>query len=206
MKQGTHIIALSPGDITIQVVPKFLNETNNKVNIPEEDLGYSIPMRLFLTDTFEKEFCGVFEIGTIFFNENIRRDILDELYRDQVTFDIFIRQRKVSNEEIGLGPKVLQEYRNCKFYRQEFYVPEVGLTAFYRYHFSNSQEPWDIPTEKIEALRMPNQYMYDYAVSKATKNLQYTLKDIHEDQVKKDEKKELTVKEYIALVKSNGDQ
>jgi len=197
MKQGTHIIALTPGCINIQVVPKFLNETNNKINIPEEDLGYIIPLKLFLTDSFNKEFCGVFEIGTVFFNENIRRDILDELYRDNVQFDIFIRQ--VKSEEQS-GPKVLQEYRNCKFYRQELCIPETGLITFYRYHFSNSDKPWEISTEKIEALRMPNQYMYDYAVSKAIKNLQYSIKDIWNEQ--KQENKQVTASEYVKIVRS----
>ena len=205
MKQGTSLITMSPSDITAQFVPNgfAINNDKNVITIPDESIGYTIPLQIFITDKFEEEFCGCLELKSIYFNENIRRDVLDEMHRDNVTFDIFIRTRRLSNDnDMNSLPKVVQEYRNCHFYRQELCVPEVGASVFYRYHFTNSKDPWEIPIEKIESLRPENQYIYDYAVSKAIKNLQFALTDalinIHE------ENKTLTAKEYTKLVK-NGE-
>jgi len=53
--------------------------------------------------------------------------------------------------------------------------------------------------EKIEALRPPNQYIYDYAVSKAIKNLQHALEKLLGQQLENGGKI-LTPKEFLELV------
>jgi hypothetical protein len=207
MKQGTQIIAISPADINIQIVPTTNENNPTRISIPLEEQGYIIPLNLFLVDNYNNnEFCGVFEIGTIFFNENIRRDIIDELYRDNVSFDLYVRQRIF---ESSLGPKIIKEYANCRLYRQELIVPEIGLIAKFRYYFTNSDAPWEISIEKINSMRPPNQYTFDYAVSKAIKNLSYPINDIAKSLIilaqlsKKDEPEEtkLTASEYVKLAK-----
>ncbi len=185
MKQGLHSITISPSDIQIQIVPEFIsksatnleNPTNITVSIPDESIGYIIPMKFIIIDEIkpEIEISGLFDINTIYFNENIRRDVLDELYRDNVKFDMFIRQ--VPKED-SVGPKIIKEYKNCYFYRQELAVPEIGMAVSFRYHFTNSAEPWEISDDRIKSLIPPNQYVYDYAVSKAIKNLQYPINDL----------------------------
>ncbi len=209
-----RIFAITPGDVFIQIVPKFLNTNNNKVSIPDPELGYTIPLKLFLVDQYKDEnsldiFCGVFEVATVFFNESIRRDLLDELYRDNVQFNIFIRVR--DNSE-GIGPKRLKEYLGCHLYRQQLSIPEVGLTTLFRYYFTNTSEPWEISEARIDALRPPNQYFYDYAVSKAIKNLQYPINDVvsalkvlgkyPENTIAQPSTEQIiTAKEFIELVK-----
>lgn len=207
MKQGNQIITISPADINIQIVPTVNENPSSRISIPLEEQGYIIPLNLFLVDNYNNnEFCGVFEVGTIFFNENIRRDILDELYRDNVYFDLYVRQRIF---ESSLGPKIIKEYTNCRLYRQELIVPEIGLITKFRYYFTNSNEPWEISIEKINSMRPPNQYIYDYAVSKAIKNLTTPLDKIAKlllEQYEKDkliEKTELTASEYVKLA-ANG--
>ena len=177
MKQGLHIITISPGDILVQIIPEFISKPINDetISIPDESLGYIIPMKFIIIDEVKPEISGLFDISSMYFNENIRRDVLDELYRDNVKFDMFIRQ--VPKED-SVGPKIIKEYKNCYFYRQELAVPEIGMTVSFRYHFTNSAEPWEISDERIKSLTPPNQYVYDYAVSKAIKNLQYPINDL----------------------------
>lgn len=177
MKQGLHVIAMSPGDISVQIIPEFISKPTNDetISIPDESLGYIIPMKFIIIDEVKPEISGLFDITSMYFNENIRRDVLDELYRDNVKFDMFIRQ--VPKED-SVGPKIIKEYKNCYFYRQELAVPEIGMAVSFRYHFTNSAEPWEISDERIKSLIPPNQYVYDYAVSKAIKNLQYPINDL----------------------------
>lgn len=177
MKQGLHVIAMSPGDISVQIIPEFISKPTNDetISIPDESLGYIIPMKFIIIDEVKPEISGLFDISSMYFNENIRRDVLDELYRDNVKFDMFIRQ--VPKED-SVGPKIIKEYKNCYFYRQELAVPEIGMAVSFRYHFTNSAEPWEISDERIKSLIPPNQYVYDYAVSKAIKNLQYPINDL----------------------------
>ena len=177
MKQGLHTIAMSPGDISVQIIPEFISKPTNDetISIPDESLGYIIPMKFIIIDEVKPEISGLFDITSMYFNENIRRDVLDELYRDNVKFDMFIRQ--VPKED-SVGPKIIKEYKNCYFYRQELAVPEIGMAVSFRYHFTNSAEPWEISDERIKSLIPPNQYVYDYAVSKAIKNLRYPINDL----------------------------
>lgn len=214
-----QIIALSPGDVIIQIVPEFVsqNTVNTTKSIPTMDTGYIIPFKSFLTDEYQEVtesnntksvkpiFCGIFDISTIFFNDSIRRDILDELYRDNVTFDIYIRQRPSENL---IGPSIIKEYNDCYLYRQELSIPEVGLTTLFRYHFTNSNDPWEIPATRMAELKPPNQYIYDYAVSKAIKNLQYPINDVCKalnNISERPETKIVTTQEYIELVKNNSE-
>ncbi len=208
------IIALSPGDTLVQIIPDFENtdKNTNKVISPDIESGYLIPLKFCLVDEYQELiqsenckgrypiFCGIFELGTIFFNEKIRRDVLDELYRDGVTFSLYIRQYPTTNETAQIGPKIIKTYHECYFYRQELVIPEVGLTNSFRYHFTNSEEPWEIPMERINELKPPNQYIYDYAVSKAIKNLQYPINDVCKALNNISEQKVITAKEYIELV------
>ena len=140
MKQGLHVIAMSPGDISVQIIPEFISKPTNDetISIPDESLGYIIPTKFIIIDEVKPEISGLFDITSMYFNENIRRDVLDELYRDNVKFDMFIRQ--VPKED-SVGPKIIKEYKNCYFYRQELAVPEIGMAVSFRYHFTNSAEP-----------------------------------------------------------------
>lgn len=208
--KGT-IIALSPGDTLVQIIPNF-NKNSGSIGIPDIELGYTIPVKFCLIDEYLEEvttetiqgrlpkFCGIMETSTIFFNDKIRRDILDELYRDNVTFDLYIRSRPCSIENNDIGPKIIKVYYGCYFYRQELAMPEVGLTNTFRYHFTNSEEPWEIPLDRINELRPPNQYIYDYAVSKAIKNLQYPINDVCKALNNISEQKIITAAEYVKLV------
>jgi len=212
-----QIIALSPGDTLVQIIPDFENSDRNstRVFLPDLESGYIIPMKLCLIDEYQEQiqsenckgrypiFCGVLELATLFFNEKIRRDVLDELYRDGVTFSLYIRQRSTSNDNDQIGPKIIKTYHDCYFYRQELAVPEVGLVNNFRYHFTNSEEPWEISLFRINELRPPNQYIYDYAVSKAIKNLQYPINDVCKALNNISEQKVITASEYIKLVNSN---
>ena len=170
------IVALSPSDIKIQIVPEFLTNTNKDVvTVPEMDVGYLLPLRKFLVDQIEDEFCGLMEVVTLYINDKIRRDLLEELYKDQIHFDVYVRA--FNNTDC---PKILRIYKDCVFCRQEFIVPELDLTANVRYYFTNSNEPWQISEDKIANMVPENQYFYDYAVSKAIKDLKYPLKEIYE--------------------------
>lgn len=168
--RGNKIVSFAPNDLVLQIVSNFSNNSDDVIRIPNKEEGYFLSPRLFLSEIIRKEFCGVIEISTIFFNEDIKSNILDNLMSDNTKFDIFVRQTNPDN-----SPKIVQEFRNCIIYRKEFGIPETGLTAFNRYHFSNSSDPWYITNDQINTLRPPNQYIYDYAVSKAIKNLNNTL-------------------------------
>lgn len=208
--KGT-IISLSPGDTIVQIVPNFHKNTNSNI-IPNIESGYIVPLKFCLIDECLEEvstetiqgklpkFCGIMEVGTVFFNDKIRRDILDELYRDNVTFDLYIRSRPCSIEYENHGPRVMKTYHDCYFYRQELSIPEVGLIDTFRYHFTNSNEPWQISQERINEMRPPNQYVYDYAVSKAIKNLQYPINDVCKALNNISEQKTITSSEYVKLV------
>lgn len=212
--KGT-IIALSPGDTLVQIIPEFdIDNKCTKTISPNIESGYLIPINICLIDEYQEQikteyckghspiFCGIMEVSTIFFNEKIRRDILDELYRDRVTFSLYIRQRVSSNENDQIGPKIIKSYHNCYFYRQELTIPEIGMINKFRYHFTNSEEPWEISLDRINELRPPNQYIYDYAVSKAIKNLQYPINDVCKALNNISEQKIITPSEYINLVNS----
>ena len=82
------------------------------------------------------------------------------------------------------SPKVLQIFNNVSINGRELLIPEFGQIITYRYYFTNNSDPWNIPIEKIEALRPPNQYIYDYAVSKAIKNQTTVIKEIKDEIVK----------------------
>jgi len=207
--QKGKIIAISPNDINVQFVPNY-NKNEIKVTVPEPEIGHIIPLKLFLVEQYNKEFCGVFEVSTLFFNENIRRDILDEFYRDDVQFDIYIRQRQSIDIE---GPKILKEYKNCHLYRQQLAIPEISLTTTFRYYFANTPEPWEISNDRINEMRPPNQYIYDYAVSKAIKNLQYPLDDVCKaiktvtGSIEASPKfQTVTAKEYLKIIQEEGSQ
>ena len=81
MKQGLHVIAMSPGDISVQIIPEFISKPTNDetISIPDESLGYIIPMKFIIIDEVKPEISGLFDISSMYFNENIRRDVLDEL-------------------------------------------------------------------------------------------------------------------------------
>ena len=98
------------------------------------------------------------------------------------TFDIYIRLN--SSKENIESPKVLQIFNNVSINGRELLIPEFGQIITYRYYFTNNSDPWNIPIEKIEALRPPNQYIYDYAVSKAIKNQTTVIKEIKDEIVK----------------------
>ena len=51
------VFALSPGDITVQIIPEWL-ESNDLVKLPEINEGYTIPLRKFFLEEVDKEFCG----------------------------------------------------------------------------------------------------------------------------------------------------
>jgi hypothetical protein len=210
-------INLQPNNILIQIVPEFLKKQSDSISVPSQDIGYLVPVRLFLADhaktsyncvedinTICNEFCGAFEVVSIYFNEKIRRDLLDELYNDNIHFDIFVRNQSGTEDDIS-GPKILKIYSDCYFYRQEFLLPENGLPVCTRYYFTNSNDPWPIQSQQIESLRPPNQYIYDYAVSKAVKNLQYPLNDICKAVTASyqitNASNEMTPSQYVDLVK-----
>ena len=170
------IVTLSPADIKVQIVPEFLTTVNKDVvAVPEADVGYLLPVRKFLVDQIEDEFCGLLEVVTLYINDKIRRDLLEELYKDQIHFDVYVRS--FNNIEC---PKILRIYKDCVFCRQEFIIPELDLSSTVRYYFTNSNEPWQLSEEKISSMVPENRYFYDYAVSKAIKDLKYPLKEIHE--------------------------
>lgn len=161
----------------IQIVPQIGNEQpENKVSIPDETIGFIIPINLFFADYIEKDFCGTFEVNTIYYNESIKRDIINELYENKATFDIYVRL--ASSKKNIKSPKILQIFNNVHINGREFIIPEVGRPLTYRYYFTNTVDPWAIPIEKIEAMRPPNQYIYDYAVSKAVKDLKYPIENL----------------------------
>lgn len=161
------LYVLSPGDITIQIVPEWLMENNSgSVVIPDPEIGYTIPISKFYLDSISSEFCGVIEIRSMYINTNIHKDLLEEVYKSSSNFSIYIRQKYNDG-----CPKVLRILENCKFYRQEFAIPQFGMSLFTKYYFSNSSDPWEISPEKLAELTPVNQYIYDYAVSKAIKDL-----------------------------------
>lgn len=170
------VFALSPGDITVQIIPEWL-ESNDLVKLPEINEGYTIPLRKFFLEEVDKEFCGVMEIASFFVNTKVHKDLIEELYENGTHFTIYIR--KCFNSGEGC-PKILKIYKDCTMYQQEFAVPEIGggnnSSIFSRYYFTNSQDPWEILPEKLEKLVPVNQYIYDYAVSKAIKDLNKDLK------------------------------
>ena len=167
-------VALSSSDLIIQIVPDFLTKLSdtNRIALPETDLGYIVPIRKMLVEQVGIEFCGIMEINTVFVNDKIRRDLLEELYNGKIHFDMYVRQR--GND----CPKIIRHYKDCSFHQQEFDIPEYNQTAYIRYYFTNSNDPWQIEESKLDKLVPENQYYYDYAVSKAIKDLQYPLKDI----------------------------
>jgi len=168
------IVTLSPSDIKIQIVPEFLTNNNKDiVAVPEAEVGYLLPVRKFLVDQIEDEFCGLLEIVTLYINDKIRRDLLEELYKEQIHFDVYVRAFNTVD-----CPKILRIYKDCVFCRQEFIIPELDLSSTVRYYFTNSNEPWQISEEKISRMIPENQYFYDYAVSKAIKDLKYPMADI----------------------------
>ena len=173
MKQ---IISLSANDIIIQIVPNLDKIQSDKISVPDETEGYSIPMRLFFVDNIGKDLCGVFEISTIYYNDSIKRDIINHIYDTETKFDIYVRMR--SSKENLVSPKILQIFNNVYMNGREFIVPEIGKVLTYRYYFTNTNDPWSIPIEKIEAMRPANQYIYDYAVSKAVKDLKYPIENL----------------------------
>ena len=173
MKQ---MISLTANDIIIQIVPNLDKIQSDKISIPDEIEGYSIPMRLFFVDNIGKDLCGVFEISTIYYNDSIKRDIINHIYDTETKFDIYVRMR--SSKENLVSPKILQIFNNVYMNGREFIVPEIGKVLTYRYYFTNTNDPWSIPIEKIEAMRPANQYIYDYAVSKAVKDLKYPIENL----------------------------
>lgn len=214
------LITITPGDTIVQIIPDFDNADKRikttSIVLPDIEFGYIMQASFCLIDEYMENYitdtckfrrpvlCGVIECRTLLFNEKIRRDILDELYRDGVIFDLYIRQRTYNNENEQDGPKVIKSYHDCRFYRQELGIPEVGLIDTFRYHFTNSDEPWEISLDRINELRPPNQYVYDYAVSKAIKNLQYPINDVCKA-LNNIDKKTVTASEYIALVTSKSE-
>lgn len=191
---NNKLLEISPTNIIVQIIPDFLKTSNDQMTTPSLEVGYSVPTRVFMTDQANQEFCGIIEVTTLFTDEKIRRDLLEELYLENDHFDIYVRQN-TKDDELN----IVRVYEDCSFYRQEFLVPEVGLFAAVRYYFTNSSVPWEIPIEKIEALRPPNQYIYDYAVSKAIKNLQHALEKLLGQQLENGGKI-LTPKEFLELV------
>jgi hypothetical protein len=178
-----NIISLQPSDIVIQIVPKNPNESlQDTVYLPDKSEGYIVPINLFFVDNVGKDFCGAFELKTIYYNNAIKRDIINELYDSGKTFDIYIRLN--SSKENIESPKVLQIFNNVSINGRELLIPEFGQIITYRYYFTNNSDPWNIPIEKIEALRPPNQYIYDYAVSKAIKDQTTAIKEIKDEIVK----------------------
>ena len=89
-----------------------------------------------------------------------------------------------SSKENIESPKVLQIFNDVSINGRELLIPEFGQIITYRYYFTNNSDPWNIPIEKIEALRPPNQYIYDYAVSKAIKDQTTAIKEIKDEIVK----------------------
>jgi hypothetical protein len=172
MNSENTIIALSPGDILIQIVPEFLEYKTEMISLPDLSVGYLVPLKKLYIDQIDKEFCGVAEVCSIYINTKINRDLLEELYNNTTHFDLYIRQRNNN------CPKVIRIYNDCTMYRQEFSVPEIGLTTSVKYYFTNSNDPWEIPDEKLQQLVPENQYYYDYAVSKAIKNLQKSVEEL----------------------------
>ncbi len=191
---NNKLLEISPTNIIVQIIPDFLKTSNDQMTTPSLEVGYSVPTKVFMTDQANQEFCGIIEVTTLFSDEKIRRDLLEELYLENDHFDIYVRQN-TKDDELN----IVRIYEGCSFYRQEFLIPEVGLFATVRYYFTNSSVPWEIPIEKIEALRPPNQYIYDYAVSKAIKNLQHTLEKLLGQQIENGGKI-LTSKEFLELV------
>ena len=171
-----QIIAFSPSDVTVQIVPQSNQQNNTIVSIPDESIGFTSPMNLFFVDNMGSDLCGVFEIKTIYYNEAIKNDIINDLSDSGTNFDIYVRQK--SSKENITSPKILQIFNNVHMHGREFIIPELGNTITYRYYFTNCNDPWSIPIEKIEAMRPPNQYIYDYAVSKAVKDLKYPIENV----------------------------
>lgn len=173
-----HVIHFSPGDLMIQIIPKtsklLITAENNLVRYPDEQLGFIIPVNIFFVDSVKRELCGVLEIGTIFYNENIKRDMIGEIFEEDTIFDIVVRRRS-SKDADGNGPKIIQMINDVHMNRRELVVPEIGNNVVYRYYFTDSNDPWDIPIEKLNAMRPENQYIYDYAVSKAVKDLRFPI-------------------------------
>jgi hypothetical protein len=178
-KQET-IFSLKPGDTIVQIIPEWLQTNSTEVILPDLSAGYTIPLRKFLLEKFGSEFCGIMEVESFFINTKINKDLIEELYENNTHFDIYIRQK-----HIDCCPKVLKIFKDCTLYQQEFAIPEVPETIFNRYYFTNSKEPWDIPESKLDNLIPVNQYIYDYAVSKAIKDLNKDLKETVNNTVKK---------------------
>ncbi|NLU37635.1 MAG: hypothetical protein GXX78_01935, partial [Bacteroidales bacterium] len=73
-----NIISLQPSDIVIQIVPKPPNESlQDTVYLPDKSEGYIVPINLFFVDNVGKDFCGAFELKTIYYNNAIKRDIIN---------------------------------------------------------------------------------------------------------------------------------
>lgn len=175
------LFALSPGDITVQIIPEWL-ENNDLVKLPEVSEGYTIPTRKFLLEEVDKEFCGVMEIASFFVNTKVHKDLIEELYENGTHFTIYVR--KCYNSDDGC-PKILKIYKDCTMYQQEFAVPEISSIIFSRYYFTNCPDPWEISQEKLDSLTPVNQYIYDYAVSKAIKDLNKDMKNLISETVER---------------------
>lgn len=72
-----NIISLQPSDIVIQIVPKNPNESlQDTVYLPDKSEGYIVPINLFFVDNVGKDFCGVFEFKTIYYNNANRKSVV----------------------------------------------------------------------------------------------------------------------------------
>ena len=172
MAKQESIFALSPGDITFQIVPEWMQASSDMTELPDITFGYNVPIKKLFVEQSGDEFCGVIEIVSIFANTKIHKDLIEELYSNGSHFTIYIRQR--SDIEC---PKILRIYEDCSFYQQEFAIPAIENAVFTRYYFTNSEDPWTIEQEKLDYLTPVNQYIYHYAVSKAIKDLNKEIKD-----------------------------
>lgn len=174
------IFSLTPGDTILQIIPEWLKTDNDNVVLPDLSIGYVIPCRKFLVEKFGLDFCGILELQSFYINVKIHKDLIEELYENGTHFDLYVRQKY--NEGC---PKVLKIYSDCTLYQQEFAIPESNSSVFNRYFFTNCSEPWDISQSKLDSLVPVNQYIYDYAVSKAVKDLNKDLKNLVTDVVEK---------------------
>lgn len=170
------IFLLSPSDTILQIIPEWLKTENNSVVLPDLTAGYVVPVRKFFLEKVETDFCGVMEIRSFYINTKVHKDLIEELYENGTHFDIYIRQKYNDG-----CPKVLKIYPDCTLYQQEFAIPELNDNVFNRYYFTNCSEPWEISHNKLSDLVPVNQYIYDYAVSKAIKDLNKDLQNVIKD-------------------------
>jgi hypothetical protein len=171
-----ELVALTSNDVsvTFEVLGKKGFENRN------QPVTYVIPLGLILVESMHDEvdeaFCGVFEVTSIFSSTAIHNDILDNMHRENVEFNLRIVQKKTKEDDYK-GPLIVKEYNNCHIYQQELLYTSGSIITF-RYYFTNIDEPWEISIKKIESLRPPNQVCFDYAVSKSIKNLDITIKEV----------------------------